>query len=1008
MNVTQPTPVTASKRKRLTLLTLSGFIGIILLFLFGSTLLSPLSPVEAAPGVNEADLDVTISISDEPLLGGSIGYSIRVQNAAPLIDDLEDDKAYNVTLVETLPAGIAFQSASPTPESVVVNPDGTTTLVWNNFTDLEAEEDTSFSILGLIDPALTLTETIVSSALVRANTVPDNSGVWITATTAATATLQAIDIEKAILQSTGVNQATGSSGWESTAPGSGGGPQWPYQYQLTVRNNNVGNTDDVIVTDTLPSGVAYLGPTTITPNPNGVTTVPTMTVLGDGSLQLVWNLGTLTPAEYTTPPVIDFTVAIPYRERVAVAGDGSCTNGNVRVPNDGAPTDPGCFDGPIIPDPSVWYNSYDAEGSYLGETTRDGVTYTPQDDAVVPVTAKYQTVEKSVNNASVEYLDTVTYTINYYISEYYTLTGSVITDVIPDGLSYITGTASPAPISVQEDTPGTGQTTIVWSIPDAETEPGDQGTLTFSALVDFDYETTNDPVVAFDGLVNQVTIDGDWTDDVDPSRTGTTQDSDTATINTSGPSIDKQVFVPETGLYSDESITVTIGDTLTFRLNYDAPSGVDAKDNYLIDFLPRGMSLVAQRSCVASGTITNTFVLTGTAAAEDNDPCTFYTDTLGGLDFVRWNYGFTDVSFEMTSTIEVQIDDIPSVSSGIILANFLKQSGTNTDGETYSLRDLVNITVAEPNIVLTKTATPQTNLVAGDTVTYTIDLENTGVYTAFNVVITDTIPTFIAVDLPSCSSSPVATNCSVHSGSPELGSGGVITWTKVPTIPVGGTQQYVYTTTVAPGIPASSDIINLASATFNTQPDGGGRDFPPTDDPNDDNTDDEIVSTAPITVDKRIIDTSHPSTSGFDVTIGEGITYQVSIVIPDGISNTVIVTDVLDSGLAFVSANVTSSPDLTINGSTTAAFSETPSGSAVPADQGREMVFDFGIVTNANVNPAETESITITYVATVLDITTTVSSGILDNVITLDTQNAIVTDTERVDVVEPELTIDKT
>ena len=337
---------------------------------------------------NNAQLQVAKSVSTEPLLGGAIGFGVSVRNTSNE-GVLEKNKAYNVTVSDTLPAEVTFASASPAPSRVVRNPNGTTTIYWINVTDLDEGQSTSFSIQATIKPTVTVGMPIVNRAGGEANTVPDNSGVYVRASAVATGTAQPIDIEKAIQQSTSVNQATGASGWESTAPGTGAGAQWPYRYELTVKNNNVGATANVQVTDTLAAGVAFLGPTTISPNPNGVSTVPTMIVLADGRLQLVWNLGILTTAQYTTPIAIKFPVAIPYRQRV---GTYPCSG--TLIPNSGSPTDPGCFDGAIIADGRVYSNTYDALGIFNGSPAGDGSTYTPQDDSPVNVTAKYQTIAK--------------------------------------------------------------------------------------------------------------------------------------------------------------------------------------------------------------------------------------------------------------------------------------------------------------------------------------------------------------------------------------------------------------------------------------------------------------------------------------------------------------------------------------------------------------------------------------------------------------------------------------
>lgn len=968
----------------------------------------------AAPGTNEAQLQVTKSVADEPLIGGEINFTINVQNSANTGDPLEDDKAYNITITDTLPAGIAYSNASPAPNSVTVNPDGTTTLVWVNLTDLEQQEATSISVSGVLSSSLSVGSVVANTADASGREFPDNSGATFSASGSVTATLQAIDIEKELLQSTGVNQATGASGWESTAPGDGGGPEWPYQYKLTVQNNNVGDTTNVVVTDTLPPGVAYLGPTTITPNPNGSTVTPTMTVLGDGSLQLVWNLGTITTDEHDAPIEILFNVAIPYQERVAPAGDILCDDGNIRVPNSTDPTDPGCFDGAIIPDHSVWENLYEATGIYDGTPTADGTTSTPEDDQPIPVTAVFQTIQKSASPSVVAYGDTVNFTLEYFVSEYYTLTGSIITDVLPDGLTYITGSASLAPISVVTNTPDVGQTTIVWNIDPTNTTPGDQNSITFDArvLTQFDNPADDPPIVANDALQNNVTMSGIYTDDVSPADTpinNETVDSDSASVGTTLPSIDKKVFDPATNTYVTGPVSATIGDELEFRLVYVSPSGIDAGDNYLADFLPRGMSFVAQTSCTASGTITNTFPITYTNDT-DNDPCTFTQYTVGGLNVVRWNFGFVEAGFAMTNTITAHIDDIPQLEDGQELANFLKLSGLNTPGTAYSLRDQALISIVEPEVVLDKSVSPGGVIDVGQAATYQIVIRNTGTYTAYNNVVTDTLPTYLQINTGSCSATPSPLSCSVQSGSPQTGAGGVVAWNNIPELGVGEAYTLTYEAMLITGTPADTDIINIATVGYNTQADNSGRQTAGNGDTNEPNTDDATIMTAVPSVAKSYVTSNQTHTADPNVAIGEVITYQLTIEIPEGISDGVQVVDVLDEGLAFASQ-----PEITAASGSLTIDNSPPNNSftavgAGASNAGRQVTIDLGSVANSDIDTGTTETITIQYAVVVLNSAGNNRGTSLNNVATLrvdgtDANTASATD---VTIVEPELDITKT
>ncbi len=859
---------------------LSVMLSILLLGIFGLTQVSA-GPALGTPGVNEAVLTTSKTISDEPLLGGDVAFTINVMNTAPLEDGLEDDKAYNITVTDTLPAGLNYSGGNPAPTTITVNPDGTTTLEWVNISDLEANEDMSISVNASIDPSLVVGDGFTNTVIAEGNTLPDNSGADITSNVGSVSgAVQAIDIEKQVNQSTGVSQATGASGWEAEAPGEGAGEEWPFSYTISVRNNNVGSTNNVVVTDILPPGVAYLGTT----SGQGE---PAITLLPDGSLQLVWNLDTLTTAEYATPEQITFNVAIPYRERIGT-NPGDCISVNA--------TDPGCFNGDVVQHHEVYTNEYDAVGQYNGAETRDGSTHTPTDDLPEPVSAAYITVQKSVDNQDVEYGDRVTFTLNYYVSEYYNFENVTLTDVLPDGLQFVATTASPAGAveTVSDDTPSTGQTTITWDIPTGETQAGAAGTITFTADVLTDYENTTQPVLAFDRLTNNVNVEGDYTDDVDPTRTGTVGDNDSAYVQLDGPSIDKQVWDPTLGAWIEEDISLAVGDEVRFRLFYTAPAGVDAGENYLIDFLPAGMSFVSQDSCTTSG-------------ATQLDPCVPSFGTVGALNTVRWDYGNVDLNFTAEYEITAVVDNIPSVVDGVIVSNFLKASGVNTFGETYSLRDLVTgIKYVEPVVELTKSVSPSSNVQPGQQLTYTIVVTNTqtdpdGI--AHNFSVTDTLPANLQFN-GSCT--PATSTCTPTAGA-TAGTGGTVVWTFTDDdLDAGESVTLTYQAEVIEGTPARSDLVNIASTEYNSQEDDAGRQTDITSNTSDPNTDDAVVRTALPTVSK----VGTPAV----ITVGEDITYTIQVTVPPYASmpSAVVRDNLLTNGLTYnndaVLTNISGTP----------------------------------------------------------------------------------------------------
>ncbi len=586
------------------------------------TLLVMLTAATIAPATTQAQggapvLALSHSVSQEPLLSGQVAFTLNVRNNGAVA---VTDRGYNLTITDTLPVGLTYVSADPAPTNVTRQADGATALTWDNIADLEAGESLSINIIASLANTVTVANDMVNRAGAKVNTMPDNSGAWVTAFSELSTRPQAIDIEASILQSTADEQATGA-GEYATAPGQKAGADWPFQVRVTVRNNNVGATSNVVARVTLPAGLAYLGNVTISPNPNSVSTTPTLTRKPGGALELSWALGNLTTAQYATPLVITFQTAIPYRYR---------SNADTAA---GAGPYAGPMSGEIIPEDAVMAVLYEASGAYANAPTADGSESTPDDDPPAQTTAEIMTVDKNASPTTVGIGTEVTFSLTYYVSEYYTVTNASLVDVLPDGMIYVDGSANLTPVSVTPGLPGAGQTTIVWALPAEATTPGASAAVTFRALVDTTYEAaplTGQPIVSGDSLTNRVTLSGDWADAVTAERLGAlTPDVASATVNTRMPGFNKEVFNPLTQQWGS-SVDAYVGDTVTFRLTYASAADIDARNIIIRDFLPRGMTYIDGS---ATHTVNGTFSNGSSCTAAPQSPT---VGTLGGLQYLEW------------------------------------------------------------------------------------------------------------------------------------------------------------------------------------------------------------------------------------------------------------------------------------------------------------------------------------------------------------------------------------
>ncbi len=217
-----------------------------------------------------------------------------------------------------------------------------------------------------------------------------------------------------------------------------------------------------------------------------------------------------------------------------------------------------------------------------------------------------------------------------------------------------------------------------------------------------------------------------------------------------------------------------------------------------------------------------------------------------------------------------------------------------------------------------------------------------------------------------------------------------------------------YDLTVASSAEALGETTNTVALT-NYAGVEGGDDFTA-----EDPTDDATVNFRPAAIDK-VFDTTEIDDAGTtghnsngEAVIGEISSYTLTVTVPEGVTADAVLTDTLDSGLAFIQVTgVTASADLTI---------ENPIGTganpanATVSNAGRTVEYNFGDITNSNTDNGTAETITITYEAVVLNVAGNQEGTQLNNVAAFDYKNngAPITDASAtITVIEPVVTVDK-
>lgn len=547
-------------------------------------------PAHAAPAIS-----LSKTASGEVLAGEPITYTLTASNP---LDNADVAPEFNATFRDVLPAGIDYVPGSTSPAeagepSIVTDPDtGESTLVWSNVTDLQPGDSYSITFQAQPDPDEYLVgATADNSADVYAQTdprlvprfnpdgTPVDGSYTESASAAASTEMSAIRVTKSepspegeLLR--GVHDNT-------------------TVYTLTVENNTLAATDDVLLVDHIPAAIEFLGcggvdnttgqqpeypgapALTGTPVPGGcVDPVSVSTVLDpppEGGTAFpagvytvpTWDLGTLAPGETVT---ITYAAGIPLFANTASWPDGEPTTDSL-----GQASNLDNNSGPSTRETGTEQsatNTARASGTYTGqvaEGTSDQVDSVDEES----VTIEDVRVRKEVSPDSFTAGQIATYTLIIDASEYVSAGPVQITDTIPNGMCPLDDTQNfdpdgvaecdPAgsPPSIDPPQPGFGfasapvnaeggfdvSFTPITSIPANGTV-----TITYDVRMREDYRpgsgAGNPPTSNQDTFTNDVDIDAVTTPIPNSPETGTQDvgDSSSTTIEGSVVTLDKTIL----------------------------------------------------------------------------------------------------------------------------------------------------------------------------------------------------------------------------------------------------------------------------------------------------------------------------------------------------------------------------------------------------------------------------------------------------------------------------------
>ena len=571
-------------------------------------------------------------------------------------------------------------------------------------------------------------------------------------------------------------------------------------------------------------------------------------------------------------------------------------------------------------------------------------------------------------------------------------------DLLPGKLTLVPGTAqivsagTTATASVSEVDIGGNK---VVRITADEIGTGEQIQFQYTAVVSASVE-------AGTNLVNTVTLKGD-----SHPLTPTPPDqrdyvlSATETVAVKSPTLSKTVAetsIDGTGssFHNPSLVDLAIGEEVTYRITVTAPEAVTTNFK-VIDTLP----FASQVGFKALDARVDVNGIGSNLSIGSGYPVISWNDTTATFDFGTATANAADrpaSENQITLLVKARVENIVGViKDGEQATNEAKLTFGSIGQQATAT---VTVDIVEPKLEINKAITNPSGFVKpGETVDYTVTVSHLTNSTApaFDLKVEDLISDpFLAL---------VAGSVSTNRGSVIVGNGAGDTTLRVTTDKLlrndasvaGDVWTISFKATVLPTTPGGATIDNTATFDFDSAPGPGGR-------PDGGNSSVSIPGSP--SFEKTVISTSNPDTgSGYfdpslsDLTIGEKLTYQMVMTLPQGLTQNVAITDLLPAGLTPLDARLVSLGSLTAG---TPAFSIS----------GQTVTVTFGNVTNSTGAPIDAEDrITIEVDARVKDLPTLVAGDKLINAAQADFKIGSRTDsltaTASAEVVEAKLAIDK-
>ncbi len=680
-------------------------------------------------------------------------------------------------------------------------------------------------------------------------------------------------------------------------------------YRITI---NVPETSQANfnITDTLPSGLAFQQVNLVTVTGLTTTLVPgtgvapaNLTVANAGQL-LTFNFGTVVNGATVANGTTFGTITIEYTAVVLnTPGNqaGTTLTNTARVNFDNAPQIQSTASVAVVEPTVTTTKGVNAANAQAGDT----ITYTVT--LSVPAgspTAFEVALRDALPTAAVNFSSVIGYTgPGAYSAANFAITGGVLQTVSPlasltAGQTIILTVTGTVRIGVTPNQLVSNAATTSF------TSLTDDVTAALSTYNPLSVERTGDPA-------NPGGTDNDY------RSTGTAN----FTIFTPTP-VKSIVATSEAGTLG---ASVAVGEVVRYRLAVQVPRSTLANFQ-LVDTLVAGLAYLPGTARVMfvsnpAGAITSS-TITDPAAQQTSlatTPTALLADpTLAG------NVATFSLGDLVNSATGAGIEYVVIEFDVLVLNVTGNQSGTPLDNSFQTFINSVangaasapvTVTVAEPVVGITKAVSPGGGD-AGDTITYTVTLTNSGNAPAYNVGLSDLIPgTFGSPAITG-----VTTNGTGITGANFQLTGNTLSTTGTGfTLAVGQNVVITFTAVLTSAVAPNQTITNTAAATYTSLPGANGTaDATPGaagsstgERTGGGGTLNDYTGSASASIVvpngslvKSIAGTSLVGTANANVAVGEVVTYALAVTLPEGTSTPVVLTDVLPAGVVFVPGSV--------------------------------------------------------------------------------------------------------